>query len=607
MPIAARSIPQAFRSAVARYAGDPAVAQDGRTWSYQELDTMSTAVARGLLPQGVAPGDLVAVAAVRDVRLIAGILGVLKAGAAYLPIDSHWPTERTATIARHARPRLFLTTAGHAPAPEPFPTVQIDDLMAGTYGPGVLPEVTEDSPAYVMYTSGSTGSPKGVIQPHGTILNDVAALASVLGQSRPTMLASTSTAFDVSVFEILTTLLHGGLLLPVPSLLDPRPASATPGVVVSGVPSMIREFLRDNAEAASPAAVVCAGEAFDQQLHLELATAWPDARIINGYGQTETFYATTYVAPGPPAGASASSVPIGRTFAGKTTYVLDDRLRRLPPGEVGELYVGGVIGAGYHNEPGQTAERFVPDPFGAPGARMFRTGDLVRADASGELVYIGRVDFQGKINGARVDPAEVESALLSCDGVADAAAMIVTAGDEPATLVGYVVPEPGRDDLTAGVLRQQLVDRVPSYLIPAEVQFLGRIPRTPIGKVDRAELPAAHGRVPETGSVPVPAPVPESASASASASGEAAPDEPAELILQIYRRVLAIPDLRPDEDVFLRGANSLKIAALAVRIGRAFGVKCSMLDLLHHPSAAAFTTSIASGWRPVAAAEAAHG
>jgi acyl-coenzyme A synthetase/AMP-(fatty) acid ligase/acyl carrier protein len=436
----------------------------------------------------------------------------------------------------------------------------------------------------VMYTSGSTGCPKGVIQPHGTILNDIAALSSALGRSRPTMLASTSTAFDVSVFEIFTTLLQGGLLLLVPSLLDPRPASATPGIVLSGVPSMIREFLRDNAKASSPAAVICAGEAFDQQLHLELAAAWPHARIINGYGQTESFYATTYVAPGPPTAASASSVPIGRTFAGKTTYVLDDRLR---PGDVGELYIGGVIGTGYLNEPALTAERFVADPFGAPGARMFRTGDLVRADASGELEYVGRVDFQGKINGARVDPAEVESALLFCDGVADAAAMIVTAGDGPATLIGYVVPEPGRHDLTAAVLRQQLVDRVPSYLIPAEVQFLGRIPRTPIGKVDRAGLPATQGRV--------------------SGSGEAPADEPAELLLAIYRRVLAIPDLRPDEDVFLRGANSLKIAVLAVRIGREFGVKCSMLDLLHHPSAADFTTSIASGWRPVAAAEATHG
>ncbi|GAA0955112.1 hypothetical protein GCM10009554_62110 [Kribbella koreensis] len=591
MPTAARSIPQAFRTAVARYPGDPAVAQDGRTWSYEELDTMSTAVAHGLRQHGVAPGHLVAVAAVRDVRLIAGILGVLKAGAAYLPIDSHWPADRTATIARHARPRAFLTTAGHDPGPEPFPTVVIDDLIAGAYEAGALPDVTEEWPAYVMYTSGSTGSPKGVIQPHGTILNDIAALAAALGQSRPTLLASTSTAFDVSVFEMLTTLLHGGLLLPVPSLLDPRPASATPGVVLSGVPSMIREFLRDNAEASSPAAVVCAGEAFDQQLHLDLAAAWPQARIINGYGQTETFYATTYVAPGSPTAAGASSVPIGRTFAGKTTYLLDDRLRHTPPGEVGELYVGGVIGTGYLNEPALTAERFVPDPFGPPGARMFRTGDLVRADASGELEYVGRIDFQGKINGARVDPAEVESALLSCDGVADAAAMISTAGDVPAILIGYVVPEPGRDDLTAAVLRQQLVDRVPSYLIPAQVQFLGRIPRTPIGKVDRAALPAAHGRPSESGF----------------GSAEAPPDEAAELLLEIYRRVLAIPDLRPDEDIFLRGANSLKIAALAVRIGRAFGVKCSMLDLLHHPSAASFSTSIASGWRPVAAAEATHG
>ncbi|WP_069812824.1 non-ribosomal peptide synthetase [Streptomyces sp. TP-A0874] len=572
--------------------------------SYSELMDRAHGVAAALRESGARPGTVVALALPRCPELIVALLGILASGAAYVPLDPRWLGQRARTVLDDAEPALVLTdraTARRLP-PSSARTVFLEDLDR----PGARPLAPADGPgpadtAYLMYTSGSTGVPKGARISHGTVVNDVLALApQVAPDGAPRVLASTSVTFDVSVFEVFTALFTGGTLDLVGDLLELTEHTGWTGTVLSGVPSVLAEILPETAERVRPDTVVCAGEALQPSLVDRVRATWPGVRLVNAYGQSESCYATAHTLPDPnpttdPAAGSAgggtggpaasgaaagavaereTAVPIGRPLANMRAHVLDARLEPVPPGVVGELYMAGLVGEGYHRQPELTAERFVPDPFGPPGARMYRTGDLARWTSDSQLEHVGRSDGQVKVRGIRVEPAEVEAALLGCPGVAEAVVTVRPLAGEP-RLVAYVAARPTGPRPTEAELRAHAGERLPDFMVPAAFAVLVRFPRTATGKIDRAALPEPVLPVPAGG----------------------APRTPVEeRLVRVFSEVLGVESIGVDEDFFAAGGHSLRVAALASGITAEFGQRCSMFDILRYPTVAGFAAAVVTRW-----------
>ncbi|MEV5906539.1 amino acid adenylation domain-containing protein, partial [Streptomyces sp. NPDC052127] len=477
------SLPELFAAqvtatpdAVALVCGDVEV-------TYRQLDARANRFAHALIARGVGPEQVVAVALPRSVESVVAVLGVLKAGAAYLPVDPGYPAARIAFMLDDARP-----------------AVVVDDpaLVTEASGqPETDPDVVVDArhPAYVIYTSGSTGRPKGVMVSHTGVSGLVAAQVDRLGVAPGSrVLQFASPSFDASFWDLCGALLTGAALVLAPSEA-PLEALTDRRLDVTHVtlpPSALAALESSDLTATT---LVVAGEACTS----ELVARWaPGRRMINAYGPTETTVCATMSDPLSP---GRGVPPIGRSVAGFRAYVLDERLRIVPPGVVGELYVAGPgLARGYLNRPGLTAGRFVACPFGA-GERMYRTGDVVRRrtwgsprpEAGGELEYVGRADDQVKVRGFRIEPGEVEAALAEHPAVAQAA---VLARDD--RLIGYVAARPdvaSHSPLPGGPpspaeLAAYLRGRLPDYLVPAVFVVLDVLPLTPNGKLDRAALPA---------------------------------------------------------------------------------------------------------------------
>ncbi|MFH9070596.1 non-ribosomal peptide synthetase [Streptomyces alboflavus] len=421
------------------------------SYTYAELDARAGRLARHLIDRGAGPEVLVGLALPRCADLVTGLLGILKSGAAYLPIDPEYPSARLDHILEHAGPALILTdaaTAGTLPRTG-APVLHLDDVALDDPAAGAVRGDADrggvlrpDSAAYVMYTSGSTGTPKGVVISHHNVVNGITRLAERVGIGAGTrVLAGTSVNFDVSVFEIVTTLTRGGSVEVVRDALVLARRDTLAADVISTVPSVFAELGDHMGTITGLQTVVLAGEALPSALVDRVRQTLPGVRVINAYGQTESFYTTTYTA-GDGAGGTGSA-PIGTPIGNMRTYVLGAGLTPVPPGTAGELYVAGDIARGYLSRAALTAERFVADPYGPAGARMYRTGDLARWNADGQLEYAGRADDQVKIRGVRVEPAEVEAALSTHPGVAQA---VVVTRDGPGAgvdkqLVAYVVPD----------------------------------------------------------------------------------------------------------------------------------------------------------------------
>ncbi|MEV7941741.1 amino acid adenylation domain-containing protein, partial [Kitasatospora sp. NPDC088264] len=490
------TVPELFGRQVAAAPDAVAVVCDDVTLTYAQLDVRSDRIAAELTGRGVGPETVVGLALPRSADLVAGLLGILKSGAAYLPIDPRYPSGRLGHILAEARPRLLLTDSATADAlsSTEAPVLLLDraDLAPATTVPAVAPH--PDNLAYVMYTSGSTGMPKGVAITHRAVVNGVTQLAGVLGAGpRTMMLAGTSVNFDVSVFETVTTLATGGTVEVVRDVLALDEREHWAGGVISTVPSVFAELL-DRLDARVEAdTLVFAGEALPGSLVRRVREAFPHARVINAYGQSESFYATTFTVTG----EHEDNVPIGTPLGNVRTYVLGPGLTPAPVGVVGELYVAGLIGRGYHGRPGLTADRFVADPFGAPGERMYRTGDLARWTADGHLEYVGRDDAQTKVRGLRIEPGEIEAALTAHPGVLQAVVTVHQGKGTAKHLVGYVVPSTpvadGDIDFTTGVsardLRRFVAARLPEFMVPSVFVVLDRLPLAPNGKLDRKALP----------------------------------------------------------------------------------------------------------------------
>uniref|UniRef100_UPI003F49AF2B amino acid adenylation domain-containing protein n=1 Tax=Nocardia suismassiliense TaxID=2077092 RepID=UPI003F49AF2B len=570
-------LPELFVAQVARTPGAVAVESGGESWSYAKLDAWSNQLARYLVGLGVGPEDVVAVALPRSPVMVAAVLGVVKAGAAYLPVDPGYPADRIGYMLADAAPGLLITdraTSVRLPEAAGVAVVVLDDsqvaaVVAHQSG-GVVADrdrralLLPAHPAYVIYTSGSTGRPKGVVVSHQGLANLAAFVVDALAvtpESRVIQLLSLS--FDMSLMELLSSLTSGAaLVLPQPGQLS--------GV---GLADTLRE-LRISHAVVAPAALagavseslpgleclVVGGEALPSEVVGEWSVG---RRMFNGYGPTETTVCTTI--SGPLSGGGAP--PIGRPIWNVRAYVLDGRLAAVPPGVPGELYLAGPgLARGYLNQPGLTAQRFVACPFGA-GERMYRTGDLVRWREDGELEYLGRVDEQVKIRGFRIEPGEIEAVLAAQPGVGQA--VVVAREDRPGDrrLVGYVQPEAGCALDPAG-LRAAAARILPGHMVPNAVVVLDELPLSLNGKLDRNALPsptftAVAGRAPAT------------------------PLE--ERLCELFAEVLGVERVGVEDSFFDLGGHSLLAAVLVARLEDQFGITISLLDFLDDPSVSGIT------------------
>jgi len=578
------SVPELVQRQVRATPEAIAVTDATTSLTYRELDDRSSRLARRLRRAGARPETIVALAVARTADLVVALLAVLKSGAAYLPIDPRYPSGRLGFMLTDAEPCLVLTdreTAPTLPAHD-LPHCHVESAAAQdptdeAETPSLPPGPRPQNLAYVMYTSGSTGTPKGVAITHGNVVNGVSQLAPLVGMGPgAVMLAGTSVNFDVSVFEIFTALSTGARVDIVRDVLVVGERGGWTGDVLHTVPSAFAEVLDQVSHALKARTVICAGEQLPADLVRRVRAELPDAHLINAYGQTESFYATTHTVAGQWVGAGG--VPIGRPLGNMRTYVLGPGLLPVPRTVTGELYVGGTVARGYHARPGLTADRFVADPFGAPGERMYRTGDLARWNSEGELEHQGRVDTQLKVRGMRVELGEIEAVLGTHPGIAQVAVAVQPGGRSDHTrIVAYLVPgaDPAAGDtdaLGARRLRRYVADRLPAHMIPSAFVMLDRLPLTPNGKLDRSQLPEPGHKV----------------------TKRQVPETSLERDLAVlFAEMLHRAPIGIDDDFFDLGGNPLLAVRLVKRIQDTQGVGPTMQEFLGAPSVAGVADCLA--------------
>ncbi|MFJ5228722.1 amino acid adenylation domain-containing protein [Kitasatospora sp. NPDC088391] len=591
IPVRAGTLVTRIAEAVAATPDAVAVEFEDTALTYRELADRADRLARALTAAGAGPDTVVGVAVPRSAELMVALLAVLRAGAAYLPLDTEYPAERLAGMIEDARPVCVLTLPGAdaaVPAVPGVPLLPVDatgpaDLALAAPGP--------DHAAYVIFTSGSTGRPKGVVVTHRAIVNRLEWMREMYAiDAADRVLQKTPAGFDVSVWEFFLALTVGARVV----LARPgghRDPGYLAALVARGgvttchfVPSMLVAFTtaaeQDPAlrrEFAGVRRVYCSGEALPAAAVDRFLALWPQIELHNLYGPTEAAVDVTHHR----AWAGAGTVPIGRPAWNTRLYVLDAALRPCPVGVAGELYLAGVqLARGYLGRPGLTASRFVADPFGAPGERMYRTGDLVRHRIDGSVEYLGRTDDQVKIRGFRIELGEIEAALAALPGVAAAAATVRETAGGAKQLVGYVVPAAGSGATGSGA-RAALAATLPEHLVPSVVVELAALPLSVNGKLDRKALPA-----------------PERSTALAAAVPAAA--TPATALTRVFAEVLGLAEVGPDENFFALGGDSIVSLQLVSR-AKAAGWAISAKDVFQHPTPAALATAFGAPAAPPAA------
>ncbi|WP_455431705.1 non-ribosomal peptide synthase/polyketide synthase [Streptomyces griseosporeus] len=554
------TLPGLFAAQAARTPDAPAVVAGGESLTYRQLDRRSNALAAELVARGAGPGRLVAVLLPRSVDLMVALLGVLKSGAAYVPVDPSYPAERIAVILQDSAPALAVT-ADPDLAPAGLATVRPTGAEADALGHTPRPE----DAAYVIFTSGSTGRPKGVVVEHRALGAYLARAATAYPDAAGTSLAHTSVSFDLTVTCLYTPLVAGGRV----HLAElPDAIGAARPTFLKGTPSHLR-LLDTLPEEVSPSGtLVLGGEALRGEMLAGWRAAHPGATVVNAYGPTEaTVNVMEFrIEPGEP--LADGPVPIGRAFPYARVYLLDSGLRPVRPGARGELYLAGEgLARGYLGLPGQTSHRFVADPFGPAGSRMYRTGDLARLRRDGMIEYLGRVDDQVKVRGFRIELGEVEAAAEAVPGVRRAAAAVRGTTGEP-RLVGYLVA-PGGVDTAEVEARMRAV--LPEYMVPAAFVVLDELPLTPNGKVDRAALPEP--------------------AVTAGTAGRTASGALEERLLGLFREVLGRADAGVEDDFFALGGDSIMSIQLVGR-ARAAGLKFSARHVFEHRTPAALAASL---------------
>jgi amino acid adenylation domain-containing protein len=552
-------------------------------WSYRDLFAKARGIAHRLRTEyGVGPESVVGISAGRTPWLVAGLLGILEAGAAYLPLDPSYPDERLAFMLADAHARAALVDGVTSVRLATLaPELRLLDLASVDPEPA-LSRIAVDAGqlAYLIYTSGSTGRPKGVAIEHrsaGALLDWAGRTFSAADLSG--VLAATSTAFDLSVFEIFAPLSFGGATILAEDALALRALPAFDEVtLINTVPSALAELVRGGAPPAL--SVVCvAGEPLPRSLVESVHERWGCDNVWNLYGPSEdTTYSTGIRVP-----VATSAPTIGRPLAGSRARILDDQGAVLPLGVPGELYLAGAgLARGYYGRPDLTAERFVPDPFGETGARLYRTGDLARFRSDGELEYLGRIDGQVKIRGFRIELGEVEEALRALPGIAEAA---VLATPDRTRLVAFVVASQPAAEARLDEWRAALSAKLPGHFVPSLWRAIEALPRTINGKVNRRALTALAL---STDGVPT----------ATAGGGELGPLE--ELVAGVWAQVLALPEgrrLRPNDDFFALGGHSLLAAQTLARLGDACGVELPVRALFEAPTVSGLVARIEAAGR----------
>ncbi|MFF0724261.1 amino acid adenylation domain-containing protein [Streptomyces sp. NPDC004134] len=557
-PLPAASVPELFAAHAVRSREAPAVTDGPRTLSYGELDAASARFAAHLTDAGVRRGDRVAVVMERSADLLVVLLGVWKAGAAYVPVDPGYPAERVAFLLADSAPAAVVCTRetrAAVPGEAAAVLVVLDEpptaaALAGRPATAHVPVAAADV-AYVMYTSGSTGTPKGVAVPHGAVVVLAGESGWAAGPGEAVLMHAPH-AFDISLYEVWVPLAAGGrVVIAEPGVVDAervRRAVAGAGVSRLHVTAGLFRVLAEEAPEcfAGLREVLTGGDVVSAAAVARVREACPDLSVRHLYGPTEITLCATWhtLHPGDTAGAV---LPIGRPMANRRVYVLDAFLQPVPPGVVGELYVAGPgLARGYLGRAALTAERFVACPFDT-GGRMYRTGDLARWTDDGLLHFAGRADEQVKIRGYRVELGEVEAVLAVHEDVAQA--VVVAREDRPGEkrLVGYVVPD--SRPVEAEHLRGHVAAVLPEYMVPAAVVVLDELPLTVNGKVDWAALPAPGFAGRATGRAP------------AGAAEEA--------LCALFAEVLGLERVGADDDFFALGGDSITSMQLASRARRA--------------------------------------
>ena len=572
----------------------PALASSAGTLTYGEFNRRADALAARLQAHGVGPESRVAVCLERSPELVLALHAVLRAGGAYVPLDPDYPAERLAYMLADAAPVLVVTTealAARLGVPSER-TLRMESALFAPTSPALrVPVIAGLGAAYMIYTSGSTGRPKGAVNTHAAILNRLQWMQAALPlTTADRVLQKTPYSFDVSVWEFFWPLMTGATLVVADPGVHKDPAQLIELIVAERVttlhfvPSMLRAFLETPGVERCTAVrqIVCSGEELPRDLVVMAHDKLPGAAVHNLYGPTEAAVDVSWHAC---RRGESGPVPIGGPIANVELHVLDAHLRPVPVGVPGEVYLGGVgLGRGYHGQPALTAERWVPDPAPrTPGARLYRTGDLGRWRPDGEIEYLGRLDFQVKLRGLRIELGEIDAALRDHADVADAVCALRQDAPAGARIVAYVVVRGATP--TAAVLRTWLGERLPDYMVPTAWVFLAALPLSPAGKVDRRALPA-----PQVDRV---------------AERVAPRDGDEETVLAIWREVLGREDLGMTDDFFEVGGHSLVATRVMTRLRERAGVTLPLRVLFQHPTAAALAAALraerARGAAPIAA------
>ncbi len=582
---------QRFTAQAKRAPDAAAAACQGTVLSYRELHRRAGALAGWLRARDIGSGSLVALLADRGLDFLTAVLGVLEAGAAYLPLDPLHPPSRLAQVLERSGARVVL-------AGDPLLAIAYDALAAMRSGRppavhalaplaarrgSVRQRSVEADPAalaYVIFTSGSTGLPKGAMITRQGMLNHLdAKIGDLQLGSGDVIVQTASQCFDISVWQLLAALVVGGRVEILPDEVSHQPARLLDAAEDAGatvfetVPSLLHLLLEEMESRGSAAPrlralrwLVPTGEALPPELCRRWLDRHPRVPLVNAYGPTECSDDVTHhrLAEAPPAGSW--QVPIGRPVANTRLYVLDRALRPAPLGAAGQLHVGGAgVGRGYLNDSAQAAAAFLPDPFSEEaGARLYATGDLARHQTDGRLCFLGRVDHQVKVRGFRIELGDIESALRRNPAVGEAVVLAAGHGAGADRLVAYVVPASGAV-VSPQELRAWLAESLPDYMLPSAFMTLAALPLLPSGKVDRRSLPDAAGA---TGLGAAPRTVPE------------------ELIAAIWSELLGVDRIGVDESFFDLGGHSLLATRVLSRLRRAFGVELPLLSLFKAPTIA---------------------
>jgi amino acid adenylation domain-containing protein len=589
-----RRIDELFEDQEAQRPGATAVIDDGRQLTYRELKTHADRIARRLRAVGVGRGDRVALLLKGSWVFVAAVLGTYKAGAAYVAIDPDHAPVRRRLVLQDAEPKATIVEPdSRTLAPPGSALVLVPDQLDEEDVGGVPEEDrgTSEDVACVLYTSGSTGVPKGVLTPHRSVVNHSSWIAHAYGVGHADrVLQASPFSFDASMWELTMPLITGGAVVMGSPLGRIDPPAFLASIIEHGITSLLLvpaqiPFLLDRPEldaCVSLRNVFVGGEVFPAQLAARLAARIP-ARIHNIYGPTETCVNST-MHEWQSSDSESGTVPIGRPIANTEVYVLDARGELLPVGIPGELYIGGSgLSHGYLHAPDLTARRFVAHPF-KPEARLYRTGDRVCWREDGRLTFVGRLDDQFKLRGIRIESGEIEAALVAHPSVA-AAAVVVRGEGESARLIAFLVARrdaDGRPD--SADLRTFLRDRVPEVMVPTAYQWLDELPLSPHGKVDRTALPD----VVEEAAVPSASPVATTTEARLRA---------------LWLETLNRRDVGPDVHFFDAGGNSLLAVRLFARIEDEFGIRLRISKLFEGPTiralARAIDSSTPASWTPL--------